>query len=651
MTTKHRLALGTIFVAALLAVFLLLDDGDEAVEVETPVQPGASEARGDADLDGAGMAAAVETEAPARVPVAEAAPTTLDPLVVPEGGRPFEFEVRVVDQYGIAVEGAEMFAAPHGLPLNRLGSTGEDGRVSAKWYGRTANMELVYYVRRNGRSSSLIREVLFAEDLHRALVPLESPVLQLRRGTGRNFVIQGTLITGLGSGGAGGEAPEVVRRESGEVGFRDPLGWRGSEADGTVMQVVSFGSGMFLNLSDVGIVFSSDVVQAEEAPPRASIAGVVRNRAGDPVGGVPITLGPDEWRVRMRMESDGEGRFLFEDLEPRDYRLRAGGGPYGLAFLEVVVAEGEHLEWNPTLDRGRETAGVLTTEEGAPLEGWRVELSLRNPRDPWVAVAKTGPDGRFVVPNCPAGPLRLEFFAPEQPHLPTLVIDGVRADGVEARYVLATADRLASAAQIGVESAEHEVLRPAKVRLWQPTSDRGTWFAGMEEGDRRQAREVPPGFYEVEAGYARWGWIEAGPFFIARGDTATDLGMIQLPTPQAAPGTLVLQLDPADSTASSPLTWSLHRQGDEVVAEVLAAKEAFEPGSLPGDVEIIAVGEGLGIPMRAGEFVLRLHHPAHGTVDFPFAVLPAEVVGLRVTRDEDNLRVEQVEVPRDGEGE
>lgn len=651
MTTKHRFALVTIFVAALLAVVLLLDDGDEAIEVEALVQPEMSEARADADLHNTGTAAAVETEMPTRVPVEEPSLTVLDPIVVPKGGRLFEFEVRVVDHFGISVKGAEVFAAPHGMPPNRLGRTGGDGRVTAKWYGRTPKMELVYYVDRNGKSSSLFREVLFANDSHRALVPLEAPVLRLRRGDDGGFIIEGNLLSISSFGAVSGkrEAPEVVRRESGEVGFRDPLGWGGDAPADETTHVANFSGGMVLTLSDVNLVFTSQIELAEDAPPRASISGVVRDRAGDPVGGVPITLGPDKWRVHRRIESDGEGRFLIDDLSPQDYRLRAGGGPYGLAFLDLVVAEGQHLEWNPALDRGLETMGLLITEEEAPLAKWRVELSLRDPHDPWLALVKTAADGRFAVPNCPSGSLRLELFAPEQSHLPTAVIDGVRADGTEVQYVLETADCLASAARVGVEDAQHKLLHSAKVRLWQPASDRGTWFSAMKEGDRRQVREVPPGFYEVEAGYARWGWTETGPFFITHWDADTDLGTIQLPTSQATPGTLVLRLDPADSMASSPLTWSIHRRGDEVMAEVLASNEAFEPTSLPGDVELIAGEAGLGIPVPVGEFVLRLHHPAHGMLDFSFEVLPAERVGLRVTRDEDGLQVERVEVPLDTE--
>lgn len=649
MTNKHRFALVTILVAALIAAFLLLDDRHEWVEPEALIPPEVSQVPADAAPHDTGTAAAIESQMPMRVPVEEPSLTVLDPLVVPEGGRLFEFEVRVVDHSGISVEDAEVFAAPHGLPPNRLGSTGADGRVTAKWYGRTPKMEIVYYVNRNGRSSSLFREVLFAGESHRALVPLESPVLRLRRGNGGNFIIQGNVLSSLWAVNDNREAPLVVRRESGEVGFRDPLGWGGGAPTNKATNVITFSGGLDLNLSGVEIVFSSENEPAEDTPPRASISGMVRDRSGDPVGGVPITLGPDEWRVRKRIESDEEGRFLIDDLSPQDCRLRAGGGPYGLAVQDLVVSEGQHLEWNPVLDRGLETRGLLITKEEAPLANWRVELSLPSPHDPWVAVVKTAADGRFVVPNCPSGSLRLQLFAPEQFHLPTAVIDGVSADDPETQHVLETPDSPASAARVGVVDAQHKHLQSAKVRLWQPSSDRGTWFTSMQEGDRRQVRGVPPGLYEVEAGYARWGWTETGPFIITHGDVATDLGTIQLPTSRATPGTLVLRLDPADSLANSSLTWSIHRRGDEVIAEVLAAKDALDPTSLPNDIELIPEEAGLGIPVPVGEFILRLHHPDHGMLDFPFEVLPAERVGLRITREKDGLQVEQVEVPLDPE--
>ena len=81
----------------------------------------------------------------------------------------------------------------------------------------------------------------------------------------------------------------------------------------------------------------------------------------------------------------------------------------------------------------------------------------------------------------------------------------------------------------------------------------------------------------------------------------------------------------------------------------MAAKDALDPTSLPNDIELIPEEAGLGIPVPVGEFILRLHHPDHGMLDFPFEVLPAERVGLRITREKDGLQVEQVEVPLDPE--
>ena len=82
------------------------------------------------------------------------------------------------------------------------------------------------------------------------------------------------IIAGSDSGGGAGKAPEAVWRETGELGFRDPLGWGGGDLAFAGIRMATLSQGLVLNLSDVGIFFATEDSPVQEAPARGSIAAM-----------------------------------------------------------------------------------------------------------------------------------------------------------------------------------------------------------------------------------------------------------------------------------------------------------------------------------------------------------------------------------------
>jgi protocatechuate 3,4-dioxygenase beta subunit len=78
----------------------------------------------------------------------------------------------------------------------------------------------------------------------------------------------------------------------------------------------------------------------------ATVAGIVTDEAGKPVGGVNITAIEVEFRSEEQMaQSDPEGRFRIEGLDPGDYSLRLARDGYASARSErMSLGEAETVE-------------------------------------------------------------------------------------------------------------------------------------------------------------------------------------------------------------------------------------------------------------------------------------------------------------------
>ncbi|MEW6074045.1 MAG: carboxypeptidase-like regulatory domain-containing protein [Planctomycetota bacterium] len=644
MPARARLGLVALPLG-LLAVLLLLFLGDPSPAgivgpAGTAPAPAASLAKD--LLPPTAVPSPPRAESAARIPVAgEDTLFALDPLDRLEVGPLYELEVRVVDDFGLPRAGAEVFAAPFGLPLNRLGTTGDDGRLIARWSGRRPSMEIAWCVRQAGQTSSLLRSPLVAGGPNRLLVPLPaSPPPDKRDFRGRSWRRTSSAVRS--AGGAPDlldRLPEAARREGGEIGFRDPLEWESTAREGEqrveAREVAPFGPGVILipELERPGWIVG--------VPVHATLSGRVLDAAGEPQGGVPIALGPDESRLPWRGETDEHGAFRFVGVPPGSWLMRAGGGPFGLAFHRVDVEAGERTEWTAVLDRGREARGWLSTPEGAALAGWRVELSDRDPIQPWCGVVQSGTDGSFVVPSCPAGVLRLEVFPPDQRLLPVAVRDGVRVGGRETKIALGPDVRTAGSAAALVAAAEGWEAHGAHLRLWQPESGRGVWFLPGSS----PRRGLPSGSYLLEAGAPGCGWPELGPISVLPGEPPTDLGAIVLPAGAPAPATLALAFPPPPAgvpTSSLRLAGRLHRLDPAVEAEIARFGEGTSGEETSPFPE--AAGREIGrtrtFRLLPGEYLLRVHRPPGDPLAYALDLAPGSSLALILRVEGDAVRVE-----------
>ena len=138
----------------------------------------------------------------------------------------------------------------------------------------------------------------------------------------------------------------------------------------------------------------------------ATVHGVVRDDAGDPVTGASVGFG-DRFRdfACARVLSDAGGRFAIGDLPAGDFELRAGKGDLR-AVATLQLRAGERSEWNPVLGKGRTIRGSVVDENNRPVAGievGRVEPPYGDP----LRWTKTGDDGRFEVTNVGDQPIEL----------------------------------------------------------------------------------------------------------------------------------------------------------------------------------------------------------------------------------------------------
>jgi hypothetical protein len=152
-----------------------------------------------------------------------------------------------------------------------------------------------------------------------------------------------------------------------------------------------------------------DVVM-EPAAGETRVAGVVRNRAGEPVPGATVHLISAQRRRTLRAGSGLDGAFLFASVEPAaDYRLwvRARQG-YRDHLQDNLAVSGDGLDLPVVLsplERGS-LAGRLIDPEGRPVPGFSLELRSAQPG----AITRVTGDhqGAFAVDDLPAGRLSLE---------------------------------------------------------------------------------------------------------------------------------------------------------------------------------------------------------------------------------------------------
>jgi len=154
----------------------------------------------------------------------------------------------------------------------------------------------------------------------------------------------------------------------------------------------------------------NDIVLVLKVRPAGVVAGTVMDELGRPAL-ARVWLRPPEQTAGFDSRSvvnDVDGRFLFQDIAPGNYVLwlapepgaRAGSRIPGREF---TLRPDEHLtDLRLVLSRGGEITGRVTTEQGEPLRGIRVDaIGASDLTGDDISSAVTDSDGYFTLVNLP----------------------------------------------------------------------------------------------------------------------------------------------------------------------------------------------------------------------------------------------------------
>jgi streptogramin lyase len=129
------------------------------------------------------------------------------------------------------------------------------------------------------------------------------------------------------------------------------------------------------------LLFASQAAHAVPNP--ATIEGIVKNAAGQPVSGAYVRLKNTDGRLTFLVASQAGGKFTAGDLPAGEYTIQAIGGGFTSAVSQPVTADSNKTARSPDL--------TLTTKQGAVLAGaWpgrlpeaeQSKVSLELPADP-----------------------------------------------------------------------------------------------------------------------------------------------------------------------------------------------------------------------------------------------------------------------------
>jgi 5-hydroxyisourate hydrolase-like protein (transthyretin family) len=156
------------------------------------------------------------------------------------------------------------------------------------------------------------------------------------------------------------------------------------------------------------VTLSGDTTVDLEAPSARLAGTVVEAGTGRPLGDVDVEMGEEGGTMRFatRAATDSSGRFTFEDLEPRAYRLSFQKPAYQAETREFTAAESSDVRME--LRRG-EGIGLLARDGifGTPLRGLMVRVVDAQGASVFTGSVPLDSDGRGEVPALRPGTYEL----------------------------------------------------------------------------------------------------------------------------------------------------------------------------------------------------------------------------------------------------
>jgi Carboxypeptidase regulatory-like domain len=263
--------------------------------------------------------------------------------------------------------------------------------------------------------------------------------------------------------------------------------------------------------ASVFAILLAAVLMAQEPapPPRPSVAGMVVSTAGDPVRKARVLLkAQDEAAISYTVDSDGNGRFLIEDVQPGTYAvsadrqgfmLEADGAP-GAPPPSVKVEAGQSLNdvKIKLVPLGVITGRVLD-DDGDPVRGAQVQAmaytyqggsrQLRN-----VEQVAANEKGEFRLFGLRPGTFYIRASARDRgrPMHTSSIVTGIPSGSLTATYFPSTTESVHASP---VELSAGAQLRGFDIRLRREMhySVRGKLPEGLKPETNFMVRIVPRG--------------------------------------------------------------------------------------------------------------------------------------------------------------
>ena len=554
-----------VVTAAVVATFWTLDSDAESVRLAALSQPGQS-----APAPGVSAVKAQDDEpGPQRHPVVSAAPVDEVAMTEPDLPYTYRLEGRVVDTWDQGVAYPEVWVVPLSHPLDGPISADAQGRFSVTWKAAAPEMEVLVWVDQEfvGFEPAAAQRLKLGSGnskLRTVLVRKKDPFSKKQ---------VAALTDWVGSQDSSGRGPAAGDFER---VFRWPLLMDSSagEVIESVVEVVTPPASGY---------FYKDEKSAEQK--RANrreipIEGTVYAADGSPAVRAILVLQDEQGEdLRRVATTDKEGHYAFE-VTPGRYRLKAGGGTYGLASTELLlepaqegiaseVAALQSQSWSPILDRGQEIHGRLLLEGGELADNWLVTLLSEDERS-LILDATLTDDGQFTLPNVAAGG-RLLLSPPGLEFAAQVVETGPPSQ--EPLEIVIESSKLALGTLRLSLSASGEGWHPEPWVL-QLNSGRMSWLRPNGETGAHE-RELPAGRYRVVAGTARHGFLDLGQVQVAPGE------VVELTATLPEPGSLTWRTDPTLAEARGPAAeWAIYRLQNGI-ASLVGSGLVTEPPSAP----------------------------------------------------------------------
>lgn len=450
-------------------------------------------------------------------------------------------DVYVADLFGIPATGVDVFAAPEGLPLNRIDDTNGEGLVELRWRS-AATSRMVVGVRSNGHWLGGLRRFEIGPGQSRRIDLSVHPDMLPPQGLGgasfRKLTIVQSQLRGVEILVAGLEKqaqeqapklpkrrrplpPEAVASETGDVvsfAAFSPLAVYGERLDD-----VSEGVFTFMNMYDGGGGGDGD---------KGELNVLIQDAFGDPVAEVEVSLrrtdaDPLTISSSTRQRTGSKGRFQVS-LAPGVYSLRAPSRGETQLKETIKITAGGVTNWQGVLELGTRLWGRTVQPQAEDGEGQArpiVEASAPRPGGLWIGVTRTDDKGNFSIPHCPAETLDVHVILDKsEPAL--LHLEGVRTDTVDWTIAVDPATR----AKVTYQplDAGPNVALASEVRVWDRRTGRG-WSGpvGGRLGDPAKV-QVGPGDWDLEVRPLGIAGKDSTPFSVIDA-RPVDLGSISMP--------------------------------------------------------------------------------------------------------------------------